>query len=63
MLSNWKHYRIPGAPMKEFLRHEPFPSEELKATFVTGMRKPRKRDTKLAAQALESRMKRMEKRV
>lgn len=57
MLSNWKNYHIPGAPLREFLRHEPYPSDETKATFVTGMRKPRKWDRKLAIEALEARWK------
>lgn len=56
MLSNWKHYKVPGAPLREFLRHEPFPSDELKATYITGLKKPKKKDKKLSSlNALERR--------
>lgn len=54
-LKNWKHFRWPYEPLKNFTRSEPFPSDELKATYIDGMRKPRKRDAKAGAMALARR--------
>ena len=53
--SNWTNFKWPGAKLDTFTRHEPFPSEELKATYITGMKKPKKRDRKDYYQALEAR--------
>ena len=52
---NWQNWKMPWSRLDTFTRHEPFPSEELKATYVTGMRKPRRGDRKLALTALEQR--------
>ena len=40
--------------MENFTRHEPFPSNEVKATYVDGLRKRRKRDSTLGSRALEA---------
>ncbi len=42
-LKNWKHFRRPYEPLGNFLRSEPFPSEEVKATYIDRPRKKRKR--------------------
>jgi hypothetical protein len=52
--SNWTKYKNPYEPMSHFTRHEPFPSDEVKATYIDGMRKRRKKDRTLGAQALEA---------
>jgi len=54
VISNWKNFKTPFQPLDVFLRHEPFPSEETKATYV-GSKKPKKKDRKLLAQVLEKR--------
>jgi hypothetical protein len=33
-LRNWTKFHSPGEPMRNFTRSEPFPSQELKATYV-----------------------------
>jgi hypothetical protein len=39
--------------MSNFTRHEPFPSDEVKATYIDGMRRrPRKRDKKTGSDVL-----------
>lgn len=43
-LRNWKHYHIPGASLDTFTRSEPFPSEEMKATYIDG--KPKKKGSR-----------------
>ena len=54
-ISNWKNFKTPFAPLDEFTRHEPFPSEELKATYVGGRKKPKKANRTLLSQTLEKR--------
>lgn len=54
MISNWTKYKWPYEKMGNFTRHEPFPSDETKATYIDGMRKRRKKDRTLGAQALEA---------
>lgn len=54
-ISNWTKYHLPWAKLDTFTRHEPFPSEELKATYVGGTKKPKKRDRKACVTALEKR--------
>jgi hypothetical protein len=54
-LSNWTNYKMPFQRLDVFTRHEPFPSEELKATYIGGTRRPRKKDRSILAQALERR--------
>ena len=41
--------------METFTRSEPFPSDEIKDTYITGMGKPRKRNTKMMYNALAKR--------
>ena len=48
-LKNWKHFRTPFEPLGNFLRSEPFPSEEVKATYIDRPRKKRKRRRDLRA--------------
>jgi hypothetical protein len=33
-ISNWTKFQVPGAPLSNFTRSEPFPSEEVKATYL-----------------------------
>jgi len=54
VISNWKRFKWPFERMENFTRHEPFPSDEVKATYVDGMRKRKKSDRTLGAQALEA---------
>lgn len=54
MISNWTKFKWPFAPMKNFTQHEPFPSDEIKATYIDGTRKRRKSDRTTGAQALEA---------
>jgi hypothetical protein len=54
-LSNWQNFKVPFARLDVFTRHEPFPSEELKATYIDGRRKPKRKDRTVLAQALERR--------
>jgi hypothetical protein len=42
-LKNWKNFRRPYEPLGNFLRSEPFPSEEVKATYIDRPRKKRRR--------------------
>ena len=58
MISNWQKFHTPFEPMKNFTRHEPFPSDETKATYIDGMKKRKKGDRTLGAQALEALQKR-----
>lgn len=54
---NWQNYKIPFDRMDVFTRHEPFPSNELKATYVdspTG-KKPKRKDVKDYYAALRDR--------
>lgn len=48
-LKNWQNFRTPGEPLGNFLRSEPFPSEEVKATYIDRPRKKRKRKRDLKA--------------
>lgn len=52
---NWQEYKIPGASMDTFTRSEPFPTQEMKATYLGD--KPKKRGAKLYYQALLRRKK------
>ncbi len=54
MISNWTKFHWPYEKMENFTRHEPFPSDETKATYIDGMKKRNKRDRTLGAQALEA---------
>lgn len=38
--SNWTKFKWPYAPLDTFTRSEPFPSDELKATYVGGTKRP-----------------------
>jgi hypothetical protein len=57
-LSNWTNFQFPGAPLDRFTRSEPFPSEELKATYLgpktttNDRRRKRKEGVALYYQAL-----------
>lgn len=42
--SNWTNFKWPFAPLDEFTRSEPFPSDELKATYIDGRGKPKAKD-------------------
>lgn len=53
MISNWARYHLPFEPMENFLKHEPF-DNDLKATYVGGLRKKRKSDRTLGSQVLEA---------
>lgn len=54
-LKNWKNFKWPYERMDVFTRSEPFPSEQIKDTYITGMGKPRKKDTKNYYDALRKR--------
>ncbi|MEK7765284.1 MAG: hypothetical protein AAB368_03505 [bacterium] len=54
-LSNWTKFKWPYAPLDTFTRSEPFPSSELKDTYVGGTKKPRRRDAKVGFNALRKR--------
>lgn len=41
-LRNWKNFHWPGASLDTFTRSEPFPSEEMKATYIDGKPKPKR---------------------
>jgi hypothetical protein len=58
MISNWTKWKNPFEPMDHFTRHEPFPSDETKATYIDGMKKRKKKDRTLGSQALEALQKR-----
>jgi hypothetical protein len=54
---NWQNWKPPFSPLSTFTRHEPFPSDELKATYIdspTG-RKPKKKNAKDYYRALRNR--------
>ncbi len=57
-ISNWTKFQVPGAPLGNFTRSEPFPSPELKATYLgpqmtmNDRRRKRKEGVKLYYQAL-----------
>jgi hypothetical protein len=60
VISNWKHFKKPFSKMSNFTRHEPFPSDEVKDTYIDGRKsKPGRRDMKFtgkhAAAALKKR--------
>lgn len=48
MISNWTNFKQPFARLDEFTRHEPFPSEETKATYVDEMNRPRRNRARTA---------------
>lgn len=48
-LKNWQNFQFPYAPMGNFLRSEPFPSQEVKATYIDRPLKKRKRKKDLKA--------------
>lgn len=52
---NWKNFKWPYERMDRFTRSEPFPSGQIKDTYITGMGKPRKKDTKMQYNALRKR--------
>lgn len=52
---NWKNFKWPFERMDVFTRSEPFPGEEIKDTYITGMGKPRKKNTKMMYNALAKR--------
>lgn len=60
-IRNWKHFKVPFSKMSNFTRHEPFPSDEVKSTYIDGRKsKPGRRDMKKftvgnAVQALKKR--------
>jgi|GEM_PF-1561033 len=54
-LKNWKQFKWPYEQMRVFTSSEPFPGDELKDTYITGMGKPRKKDTKMAYDAMRKR--------
>ena len=58
--SNWTKFKWPYEPLDHFTRSEPFPSNELKATYIDGRKKPKKRDTKDYYRALKNRWDRMD---
>lgn len=58
MISNWTKFKWPFEKMQNFTQHEPFPSDETKATYIGGMKKRKKGDRTLGAQALEALQKR-----
>jgi len=49
---NWCNFKTPFEKLDRFTRHMPFPSEELKDTYIDGYRKPKKKDAKLGFKAL-----------
>lgn len=57
-ISNWQQFQFPGAPLGNFMRSEPFPTYESKATFtgpditMNDKRRKRKEGIKLYYQAL-----------
>jgi hypothetical protein len=48
-LKNWQNFQFPHAPLGNFLRSEPFPSEEVKATYIDRPRKKRKKKRDIKA--------------
>ncbi len=53
MISNWTKFHTPFEPMENFTRHEPI-DDELKATYLGGLRKKRKSDHTLGSRAIEA---------
>ena len=50
MISNWKHFKKPFESMSTFTRHEPFPSGEVKDTYIDGRKvRPGRGDMKFTA--------------
>lgn len=54
MISNWTKFKWPYERMSRFTRHEPFPSDDVKATYIDGARRRRKKDMKTGSHALEA---------
>ena len=54
-LKNWQNFKWPYERMSRFTASEPFPGEQLKDTYITGMGKPRKKDTKMMYNAMRLR--------
>jgi hypothetical protein len=52
-LSNWTQFKWPFAKMETFTRSEPFPTQEMKATYTGD--KPEKKGAKLYYKALLNR--------
>ena len=48
-LGNWQNFQWPHAPLGNFLRSEPFPSKEVKATYIDRPKKKRKRKRDIRA--------------
>jgi hypothetical protein len=40
--TNWTKFHTPGEPLKNFTKHSPFPSDEMKDTYVSKPRKKRR---------------------
>lgn len=53
-ISNWTQFKWPYAPLSTFTRSEPFPSDEMKATYL-GDRPKKKNRAKLLHEALLAR--------
>lgn len=49
---NWRNFKHPFEKLDRFTRHMPHPSDELKATYIDGYRRPKKKDAKLGFKAL-----------
>lgn len=55
MISNWTKYHMPFEKLSNFTRHTPDPSDEVKSTYIDGLRRrPRKRDRKTGVNAIEA---------
>lgn len=54
-IRNWTQYKWPYAPMKTFTRSEPFPSDEMKATYLGD--RPKRRSKTLYRALLEAKKK------
>lgn len=52
---NWREFKWPYEPLENFMRSEPFPSQEMKATYLGD--RPKKKGAKLYYQALLKRKK------
>lgn len=53
--SNWTQFKWPFAPLSTFTRSEPFPSSEMKNTYVGGTHRPGARARKHGFAALKKR--------
>ena len=42
-IGNWTNFQFPHARLGNFLRSEPYPSQEVKATYIDRPRKKRRR--------------------